>query len=69
MHNFRKIHRVDIFNNVSIYYILLIGGPHFSIFLIDSFNKDALSAVYRSLISRQTLLECQYLLFPRAIIV
>jgi len=69
MHSLRKICRVDFLNNVSIYYILLIGGSQFSIFLLDSCNKDALGAVYLSLIAGQTLLECQYLLFPRAIIV
>lgn len=69
MYSFQKICRVDIFSNVSIYHIFLIGGPQFSIFLIDYCNKDTLSAVYCSLIARQTLLECQYLLFPRAIIV
>lgn len=55
--------RADIICNVSSYYIFLIGGYQFSVFLIDSSNIDNLSAVYSSLIAGQTLLKCQYLLF------
>lgn len=70
MHSFIKIYRMYILSNVSVYYIILIGVPHFFICLIDYCNKDALNiAVYCSLIAKQTLLVRQYLLFPTAIIV
>lgn len=53
----------DVICNVSHYHIFLIGGYQFTVFLIDSSNRDTLSAVYSSLIAGQTLLKCQYLLF------
>lgn len=55
--------RADVICHVSSYHIFLIGGYQFSVFLIDSSNRDTLSAVYSSLIAGQTLLKCQYLLF------
>ena len=55
--------RADVICTVSSYHIFLIGGYQFSVFLIDSSNRDTLSAVYSSLIAGQTLLKCQYLLF------
>lgn len=55
--------RADVICNASRYHIFLIGGYQFPVFLIDSSNRDTLSAVYSSLTAGQTLLKCQYLLF------
>lgn len=55
--------RADVICNVSPYHTFLIGGYQFSVFLIDSSNRDTLSAVYSSLSAGQTLSKCQYLLF------